>query len=175
MLASLTGSSVKWASSHLNFQFGAQDSTVYSGMRLKIQLIRIQGQALSLVSDILGKFIMPNPFVNGGTVYDMNSDRDPDYFRNYRVIMTKIVTVPPDTVGTDIPVKQVKFGVKFGHHIRCDNNVPTVASGQVVLLITADRGNHSTNTASTLNGISIPNFNRGIRFQYGFTHYFYDN
>lgn len=168
------GNSYKWHSSFLDFQFQQQTAT-NGALRIKIQLIKVVGQALSTVSDIMGKFIEPTSFTSG-IVYDINSPRDPDYFKNYIVLKTKYVYLPADNLNGQLSMKRVKMGIKYkNHHVRTNNNDPTITMGQVLILITADRGNCSSTTASTITGIPDGTINSGASFLGEFTHYYYDN
>lgn len=169
-----TGNSFKLVGSHFDFQFSGQASNI-SGARLKIQFIQVPGLPYGTVSDIMGKFIQPNGFITGGTVYDINSARDQDYFRDFKVICTKYVTLAPDNITGQINFKQISMGFKKQMHIRTDNNSATLSSGQIIMLITADRGNRAQNTASTLTGVSETGTNTGVKFNYKYVHYFVDN
>lgn len=169
-----TGSSIKLHSTHFDFQFAGQSSTI-SGMKIKIEIIKVVGQPWSNVQDIMGKYILPNNFITGATVYDMSSPRDPDYFRNYVVVARKYVYLPADQMTGDVPLKQISMGIKYkNHHVRNNDNDPTLSQGQLLMLITADRGNGGT-VASTATGVAITAPNTGATFGYDITHYFYDN
>lgn len=169
-----TGASIKLHATHIDFQFAGQASTV-SGMKIKIEIIKVVGQPWSNVQDIMGKYILPNNFITGATVYDMSSARDPDYFRNYVVVSRRYVYLPADQMTGDVPLKQISMGIKYkNHHVRNNDNDPTLSQGQLLMLITADRGNAGA-TASTATGAAITAPNTGATFGYDITHYFYDN
>ena len=173
-----TGSSIKWHSSHFDLQFSGQGNCV-SGARIKIYIVQVKGLAYATISDVMGKFINTNAFIKDGAnpavVYDINSARDPDYFATFKVLQTKTIVVPPDVFTGDVPVRQVSFGFKLkDHHVRCNDDTSTLASGQVFMLAVADRGNIG-GTNSTLTGVPITQSGTGITFAYQMTHYFYDN
>lgn len=168
-----TGSSIKLHATHFDFQFSGQTNTV-SGIKIRIDIIKVIGQPFSTVSDILGKFVVPNSFLSG-SIYDINSNRDPDYFRNFRILKTKYVYLQPDQTTGDIVVKQCSLGLKYkNHHVRNNDNDPTLSQGQILLMIRADRGN-SGGSVSTITGIPITQAATGATFAYEYTHYFYDN
>lgn len=168
------GSSIKLHSTHFDFQFTGQVSTV-SAIKIKIEVIQVVGQPFSNVQDIMGKYIMPNNFITGATIYDVSSARDPDYFKNFRVLKRKYVILPEDQMTGDVPLRQISMGLKYkNHHVRNNDNDPTLSQGQILLLITADRGNAGTIT-STAQGAAIQAANTGVKFGYDITHYFYDN
>lgn len=169
-----TGNSFKWHSSFLDMQFSAQNGNI-SGQVLKIEIVKVVGQPFSLVSDILGRYIEPTAFITGGTVYDLHSPRDPDYFKNYIVLKRKYVKIPDDSLSGQMQVKRIKMGLKLkNHHVRTNDNDPTLTMGQVFLLITADQGNFNTSTASTL-PVPTQAVSTGVDLRYQFVHYFYDN
>lgn len=168
-----SGSSIKWHSSHYDFQIWGQSANV-SGMKLKLEWVKVVGLPYASLNDVFGKYIQPNPFISG-TVYDISASRDPDYFKNFVVIKRQYMTLAPDVITGDIPVTQRQLGFKLrNHHVRNNDNDPTLASGQVFLLITADRGNWGP-TASTLTGVSNQLANSGVFFSWTRTDYYYDN
>lgn len=169
-----TGNSIKLHSSHFDFQFSGQANTA-SAIRLKIQVVKVIGQPFTTMSDVMGRFVLSNNFITGGTIYDINSNRDPDYFKNFRVLKTMYTTLPADQTGTDTPVKQVSMGIKYRNfHIRNNDNDPTLSMGQIFILITADRGNIG-GTASTVTGAPVLGPATGATYAYNIVHYFYDN
>lgn len=169
-----TGNSFKWHSSFLTFQFSGQSNNI-SGLRMKIEVVKVVGQPFSNMQDVMGKYINATNFLSG-TIYDINSKRDPDYYKNFRVIARRYVHLLPDQITGDIPVRYFDFGFKLkDHHVKVDDNGPTVSQGQVFLLITADSGNGNSTTASTTTGAPITAAATGAVFLYDHTHYYYDN
>lgn len=175
-----TGNQIKLTSSHYDFQFIAQSANI-SGNRLKIQIIQVVGQPFSTVSDIMGKFIVNTKFIktSGGliaNVYDINSDRDQDYFNNFKVLKTVYTSIKNDDMSGEIQSSRIKFGMKYKNfHIRTNDNDPTLSKGQLIMLITADKGNWSTTVASTNTGVPVTATNTGVAFDYDNIHYFVDN
>jgi hypothetical protein len=169
-----TGNSFKWHSSFLDFQF-QQQTSVSSPIRLKIEIVKVVGLPYTTVSDILGKYIEPTSFTSG-TIYDIHSPRDPDYYKNFIVLKRKFVYLPMDNTSGQLMLKRVKMGIKYkNHHVRTNNNDPTITMGQVFMLITADNGNCNGSTVSTITGIPNAGTNTGATFLGEFTHYYYDN
>lgn len=171
------GNSMKWCSSHYSFLFQRQPNSVGT-MTIKIQLIKIVGEAYSTPSNILGKFIEPDRWITNGTVYDIASDRKPEYFKQYRVLRTKTVKFNATQYSAQATVEQkiVNFGLKLkNHHVKFNNNSNTIADGQVICLITCDTGNTSGTTASTLNNIQNTAAGSGVLMSYNRLDYYYDN
>lgn len=170
-----TGNSIKITSLFMDFQFISQVNAS-TDIRLKIELVKVVGQPFSSMTDILQKYIEPTSFITGANVYDYNSPRDPDYFKNYRVMTRRYVKIPADTLTGQSTIKRVKLGLsKMEHHVRYDNNDPTVAMGQFFLIITADRGNVNGSTVSTVGGAPDVAVNTGVAMRSEFTYYYYDN
>lgn len=169
-----SGSSIKWHSSHYDFQIIGQSANV-AGIKLKLEWVKVVGLPYSSLNDIFGKYLLPNGFISGGSTYDINSNRDPDYFKNFKVIKRTYITLRPDVITGDVPVKQLSVGMKLkSHHVRNNDNDPTLSMGQVFLLITADTGNWGS-VASGLTGVSNSTALSGAVFSYIRTDYFYDN
>lgn len=171
------GNSIRWKSSHYSFFFQRQGNNV-APCNIKIQLIKVIGEAYSNPSTILGRFIEPDRWVTNGTIYDTASDRKPEYFKQYRVLRTINVRFPQVSYSgiQGSSQKIVNFGLRLpSHHVKWNNNSNTLADGQVICLITMDTGNCNTTTASTLDDISNNGASTGIRFAYNRLDYYYDN
>lgn len=173
-----TGNSIKLHSMHWDFQVSGQANTA-AGIKLKFMWVQVTGLPYSNISDIYDKFINPNPFIQtttGQTIcYDVNSSRDPDYFKDFRVLKTKYVTLAPDQTSGVINVRQFSVGQKFrNYHVKTNDNTSTPTNGQMFLLILADRGN-SGGTTSTQNGISIGAPQTGVNILWNASYYYYDN
>lgn len=170
------GNSIKWHSSYMDFQFVPQLSMINSN-RIKIEIVKVVGLPYSNVSDILNKYIEPTSFI-GGTVYDIHSPRDPDYFKNFVVLKRSYVSFKEDSLSGQLMMKRIQLGLKLkNHHVRTNNNDPTITMGQVFMIITAENGNHNATAGntSTLTGVPITGVTTGIEFRAEFTHYYYDN
>lgn len=171
-----TGNSIKWASSYFSLQFTHQSATVQK-IKLRLMLVKVVGTPYSNVQTaIQGQFLQANLFTTGSVVYDYYSQRIPDYFRNFKVLRSKTITLNQDTLSSQPVIKTVTFGHKFDHHVRWATDGTTVSEGQVILLVLADSGNCSTTTACTIaNGIPVTAVNTGLVYNYNIVHYFIDN
>lgn len=170
------GNSIRWKASHYSIFFQRQVNSV-GPMNIKIQLIKVIGEPYSSPSAILGKFIEPNRWISGGTVYDTASDRKPEYFKQYRVLRTINVKFPAlDVSGTGPNTQKIiNFGLKLpNHHVKWNNNSNTLADGQVFCLITCDTGN-AGGTVSTLDSIANTAINTGVVMSVNKVDYYYDN
>lgn len=171
------GNSIKWHSSHYSFLFRRQPAAV-GPCRIQIQLIKIIGEAYTSASNILGRFIEPDRWITGGTIYDTASDRKPEYFKQYRVLRTKNVYFRDAAYSGQSSAVQriVNFGMVLkNHHVKWNNNSNTLADGQVICLITMDTGNGNVTTASTLDDIQNTAINTGVTMSFNRLDYYYDN
>lgn len=174
--ANRTGASVKWHSSHLNF-FMQPQANVVKRQQATIYVVKVVGQPFTTLTDILGKFLLSNQFITDQAIYDTVSERDEDYFKNFRVIRKKNVVFNPSFSG-ELEPKNVKMGFKLkNHHIKWNDDSATVASGQIILMIVLNTGNASgaTTNTSASGGVYTQGISTGINFSYQHTHYFYDN
>lgn len=168
------GASIKLTSAFFRFQFYQQGSRS-SAMRIKMYFIRVKGSPQT-TTEVQSQFLQTNPFVSG-SIYDLNSNRNPDFFNQYEVLRTKSIYLKDDNTTNDIVIKDIKVGMKFGkgHHVRFDKDSNTVTQGQLILYIVADSGNISTTTGSTISNIPISGISTGALFNFNHTFYYYDN
>jgi len=169
------GNSMKWVSSHYSFFFQKQ-SALSGNIRGTIEFIQVIGEPFTNPSNILGRFIEPNRWVDGGTIYDVASDRKPEYFKNFRVIRKiNFGFKASDFVGQQLQkVINTGFTLK-NHHVKFNNNSNTISSGQILMLIRTDTGNCSTTSNSTLDNVSNLAQNTGLFMSHNRIDYYYDN
>lgn len=170
------GNSIRWKSSHYSFFFRRQ-STAQGPCKIHIQFIKVIGEPYTTPSNILGRFIEPNRWISGGSIYDTASDRKPEYYRQFRVIRSKTYYFKNlDYANQPAQQKTVNIGFKLSnHHVKWNNNSNTLAQGQVLMLITMDTGNCSTSTVSTLDDIVNTGTSTGMIMNCNRVDYYYDN
>lgn len=170
------GSSIKLTSSFMKFQFYHQSSTA-GPVRLKMYFIQPKTYQSNLNTYIQNMFVY-NKFLSTTTIYDFNSMINPDYFGLYKILRTKSVYLPADTISGVNMIKSVNIPHSWnrgkGHHIRYAGDTNTVLNGQVFILIFSDSGNIS-GVASTITPVPVAGATTGINFNYDIKHYFYDN
>lgn len=167
------GASVKLCSQYFRFQITQQSATV-SPIRLRFQLFQNVGSQNNInVGVASGELHQSNPF-NG--LIDYNSNRNPDYLRDWKLLREKKITLPTDPLASTLMIKELAFGMKYkSYHIRFNGDTNTPLQGQMIMVITADNGNCSTTTASTTANIPITIINSGATVAYSVDSYFYDN
>jgi len=183
--ADRNGASVKLHSSHWRFQF-KQLLNTNANVKLKITIFEVKGKPMVQGAELdawFDRVLQPNPFITNalGTttpIRDYNSQYNPDAFNTYRIVATKRFTIKNDYLSSQLMIQDVSVGLKYnkgkGHHLRWDKNTQTLTQGQLVMCITADRGNVSINPSTLLN-IPDQGAYTGIGFSANRMDYFYDN
>lgn len=172
-----TGNSIKWTSSYFEMQFYGETSMI-NEIKLDIYLIKVNGLAQSSVgTTVPGQFFLNNPFCNAGTIYDSYCQRNPDYFKNFRVLRRIKTSVKSDSISGETSLRSVNFGLKLkNHHCKWQANTTTLTEGQVCLLIVCNNGNCSTTTNCTISqGVPTTAMSTGLLYNYNINHYFIDN
>lgn len=154
-----TGRSIKAVAMSLQYQVYQMPSCAHP-MKIEFYLLRVMG-APQNVQTVYNQFKLENPIT---TVRDMMSNRDIDYFQDYRILKKFVCYLPQDgTSGTRV-IKTGQINMKLNHHIQFSGDTTGVTEGQVVLLAYADSGN-SSSTASTLPNVVVPAANSGAGIQ----------
>lgn len=177
-----SGASIKLHSMFAKFQFNQLANTNHPA-RFKMQIVQVLG-APQLAGNIPNQFFIGNRWIsnnNSGSpqVFDFASERNPDYYGQYKVLRTKYFTIQPDSLSGQTMLKDVQLKMKFnrgkGHHIRFNADTTTVSNGQIVLIITCDSGNASASVTSTLAGVQISGVNTAYGLNYDIMEYYFDN
>lgn len=168
------GCSIKLHSQYFRFQIVQQSATA-TPIRLRFQLFQNMGSQNAInVGVASGELHTSNPF-NG--LVDFNSNRNPDYMKDYKLLKQRTITLPVDPQSGALMIKELAFGMKYkSYHVRTQgDNQTTVVQGQQIMVITADCGNASTTTASTNTFIPVTAINTGCTIQWSVDNWFYDN
>lgn len=174
------GNSIRWKSSHISMLIQRMSGNV-GAFTMQIELIKVIGvpyDSGSLNTAIEGRYIEPNRWVNGASIYDMASDRKPEYFKQFRTLIKKKVHFPAPNYSGQAPTMQkiLNFGLRLpNHHVKWNNNTNNLSDGQVLCLITCDTGNASTTTACTLDSVANTVVSSGVYVNCNLVHYYYDN
>lgn len=168
------GNSVKIHSMVFKGQVLQQSANHHQG-KLKFQIFLNKGTPFtSWTSGDVTNILAPNPI---NTVYDFNSNRSMDTFKNWQLIKTKIINIKQDNYSgvqgwADfvIPIKFKSYHVKYD-----DNNTNAITNGQLIMVVTADSGNRNTSTASSLPDIPVTAINTGFDVKVFQQYWYYDN
>jgi len=179
------GASVKLHSSHYQFQIKHQPEATGT-ICYKIQWFLVKGTPFQS-ADVVDKFsknvYQPNPFVSNSTfIYDSNSQLNPDYFGTYTLLRTVKGSVKSDQTTGELSIRNFNVGFKYfkgkGHHLRWNQNGEGTANlfdGQLIMVITCDRGNRNTGAPSSLPNVPDQSASTGLVVSYSRMDYFYDN
>lgn len=169
------GDSVKLHSSYLRFQFQKQ-LNANQPIKLNISVYKVNGQPFTNIVTAYSTIFKPNDFISTPALYDYQSLRDTDYFKNFTLIRSKNVYMKESDFAGEPMIQDVSIPIRYkNHHIKWDNITNTPSQGQLVIVIRADNGNYSGATVSTVSGIPITNINTAVNFGYVFEHFYYDN
>lgn len=166
------GASIKWTTSYLQLQFIHMSAT-QSTIKGKIYIIKTRDVINS--STLQQQFFMPSPFITSTSIYDINSPREQDYFKDFTVLRTRNFTVSCDQISGQTVQKIVKMPLKFGHHVKFNDNTNVLTNGQVFMIIVCDSGNIATSAVSTVGNISNTAPNTGLNLCWSITNYYVDN
>lgn len=171
-LSTRNGSSIKLSSTWFRFQFYGMANTAQK-IKGKIWIVQVMGTPQT-ASTALGQ--MFNTSMSG--VIDYNSNFDPDYRGQYKILRCKPFTIQSDSVSGLTQIQDVTFGIRYnrgkGHHVRYNDDTTTLSNGQLLIFITADSGNTNGVTAST-QPVPITGVNTGLVFNQYHINYYFDN
>jgi len=188
------GSQITLNSAFIKLQFQQQSNASTWAFKVKVLVVENLGPSVS-ASQAMTDMWQNNPFTyssaNTAGFIDYNSTRQPDNFKNYRVIRQQVLKVPIDTyyaVGAlgALQIKESTMKIKFnrgkGHRVRyLQNNTANltanVSAGQLFLMMLVDYGQTSAQTQLTdVNRSIVGNqlAQSGLLANFHLTHYFTD-
>lgn len=167
------GASIKLTSTVIRGQF-VQMTNLNTDLRFKVYIIKTVGQPNSVDATLVSKFLKPDVI---STVTDFNSNRNPDYFRDFIVVAKRTFKISNDSASSQNQIKDFQLNLKYkSHHVRCSGDTYNlVASGQLWMLIVADTGNTSTVSPSTLTYVANKATATGAQGFICVKHFYYDN
>ena len=173
------GDSIKVVSAYHKFVFYQQANTVNT-TRYIIEYFLVKGKANASPSGLISDLFKPNRMLQQGavtgTVYDYNSDRVQEGFKNYVLLKRRRFNLAADNYSGLTNTKEVIIKLQFkNYHIRFQQGTNTPDNGQILCVVRADLGNWNNATASTLSNAIIPGTLTGAGFQFDHTWYFVDN
>lgn len=170
------GSSISLRSYHIMIQLQTQDNFLANG-NYKFMIVQTRnGDAFDI-----SKFLNVNRFIyalSSTAVYDTVSERDPDYFKDYQILRTKVIKFPQDTFNNNKQQRTFSLSLNFGRngkHIRYDDNTNTPTNTRLYIVAVADTGNCNASTASTLGGIMVSGAQTACFYNMEHVAYFIDN
>lgn len=166
------GASIKWTSAYLQMQFIHMSATQ---SKINGRIYIVKSKDVINTSTLQQNFFSPSPFITSTSIYDYNSSREQDYFKDFVVLKSRKFSVKCDQISGQTVQTCVKMPLKFGHHVKFNDNTNTLTSGQVFLIVVCDSGNIATATSSTVGNISVTAPNTGLNLCWSIINYFVDN
>lgn len=132
------GLSCKLVSACMDIQINQSTNTT-SEFRYKWYIVcRPDASLASNASVALGNFFENNLFSG---VIDYHSNRDPEYFHQFRVIKTGRGKLTQDQLATQTSYNQFKVPLKLKHHLKYNTDASTTTTkNQLFFFIVADSG-----------------------------------
>lgn len=155
------GNSVKLVSGCLDVSI-TQQSNAINANKIKLMLVCRQENAAGYASAAtLNQLLEVNPFTGRRDFY---SNRDPEYFSEFRIIKTVTMILGQDTItGGEVRI-QKKIPLKFNHHLKFNTDGSNVTTkNEFYLIATASDGEMGT-----------PSFT-GAQIAFNMRWYFTDN
>jgi hypothetical protein len=164
------GSSIKLNTLDMKFQFYQQANT-FTQVRLKLMLVR--PKIFVATTSPFPNFLEPAPLTG---LRDFHARRNWDHTQDFKVLMTKYITVPGGATANQVIVKDYNLFFRFKNtHIKYDGSTTTVDSPNIYLMIVADTGNISSAYGPSSTYLSQTGLLTGVNFFWEGRYTFYDN
>lgn len=157
--ATRTGNSVKLVSACMDIQFNQSVNTV-NQVRIRYALVvRPDSSSLIGATTALTNIFENNPFSG---VIDYHSNRDAEFFSQYKIIKQGTCTLYQDSITAGISYKQIKIPLRLNYHLKYNTDASvTTTKNQMYLFALADTGD----------GVALT----GAQIQFNIRYYFTDN
>lgn len=155
------GNSIKLVSGCLDVSIEQQVNALNSN-KIKLMIVCRQENAANYTSTAtLNSLLEVNPFTSRRDFY---SNRDPEFFSEFRVIKSITMLLAQDNISSGIARIQKKIPLKFNHHLKYNNDgTTTTTKNQFYLIALASDGEMASPTLT------------GAQIQYNMRWYFTDN
>ena len=151
------GRSIRCSGLYLRGQLVAQTNTV-NKVKYNLLIVKAVGKPQTPSEIVTGMF--NQDFISN--VRDYFAPRNPDSFRDYRIIASRDFIMQPDSITGQKGITDFMLPLKVTHHIRYSLNTNTIEEGDLFYILRADSGDSGTPLTGSF-------FSMSIRFTY------YDN
>jgi hypothetical protein len=162
-----TGQSVKLTGATIHMQLW-QQTAGQNQCKIKFEIYYVKGTPEPTGTHFT-QLYDPNPLLG---IVDYNSDRQPNFYSEYKKIATKYCNFPAEQFAAQTnQSKNMKIHLKLNHHLRYDKNAIDLKNGQILIVAFAENGNNDPTNVSTL-GVPTKaaatgyNWNMFTRFYY---------
>jgi len=155
------GNSVKLVSGCLDVSIEQQINAVNAN-KLKLLIVCRQENAANYTSSAtLNTMFEVNPFTSRRDFY---SNRDPEYFSEFKIIKSVTMTLSQDQISTGTARIQKKIPLRFNHHLKYNNDgTTTTTKNQFYIIVLASDGEMASPALT------------GAQIQYNMRWYYTDN
>jgi len=166
-----TGRSVKITGATLHWSFQEQTNQLVR-MKIKIYIVKVIGNPFTSGATMILEFLDKNPL---STQVDYYSDRNPQNFKQFKILGSRSVTMYPDQLTTTGRVVSSKMHLKLNHHIKYNNDTDGIVDGQIYAVVVCENGNADVANASTIVEIPVRAANTGVQARLYTRFYAVDN
>lgn len=174
-----SGNSVKAHAFNYDFQITAQANQKNISY-ITLELYRVPNQVFGYattteINTLLSQLYVPNKWLGDGITHiDGTCSRNPDYFRDFRLVRKKVIRVAPDT-QSNTWIKTFRIGYKPRNLHQRYNDSNTFLDGQLIWVARCSNGNSNISTTSTLTGVAEAGVGTGFSIMCAIDMYYYDN
>ena len=165
------GASIKLNSMVFRGQ-ATQQTNLNTDLKFTIYIIRTVGQTQTVDSTLVNKFLIADVLT---TCTDHNSNRNQNYFRDFRVVAKRTFKILNDSASSQNQLKDFSIPLRIKQHVRYAQDTTNVTQNQLWMLILADTGNINSSTASTLSNIANKTALTGCTLALYQKTFYYDN
>lgn len=141
-------------------------------MRVRVVIAHTVGEPWGSGASVLGNMYDRNPLT---TLYDYNSTRATDTYKNFRVLYNKTLFVPTDRFSGAAGFVNFTIALKLDHLLQfVDSGAASIKSGQLTAIFLCDSGNGSATIVSTAPNMPVTAINTGAKLSYKTEYYYTD-
>ena len=133
------GNKIHLTGAQIRAQFQQMDATnTLNGQKVRIIVFMYKGPINTGIVD-LSLLLNPDPMY---TVTSFLSDRNADYFKDFKIICDKKYTMPQKQTASGVAVLDVKLNLKLNHDQHFNGTSTTsIADSQMIMAVLTDSGN----------------------------------
>lgn len=143
-----TGNSIKLTSGCLDLQI-AQGGNTSNNLKIKLWIVCRPDNASGYSASVTANQLLEvNPFSSRRDFY---SNRDPEYFHEFRVVKAMTLDLKQDSITSGITYIQKKVPLKFNHHLKYNQDGSSITTkNQFYLIATCSDGDTNLATGATI-------------------------
>ena len=176
-IANRVGNSIKLTGISVKFQVIAQDP-LFRVAEGKFRFVVFEPKDQNQTAILSLQTLYDQNQITG--LYDYNSERNIEEFKNFRIICNKTFKVPDGNDATGAATLQPTFfsrhfALKMNHHVKYENTGNTQVAGKLLWAVMFDHGNASTTVTSTNTNIPVTQTESGYKMNVVIKSWYVDN